>query len=88
MDGGAVDGKFHYGISYDVRVVDGVVSRESEIWMGSLSVPVGLIIPPPDRMVLNEWFDFRPLPEIEGENTKDPALLGIPEYENGTSSRR
>lgn len=80
MVDGSVDGKFHYGISYDVRMVDGRVSSESELWMGSLSVPEGLIIPPPDRMVLNEWFDFRPLPEIEGENSKDPALLGIPEY--------
>ncbi len=77
---GTVNGKFHYGISYDVRIVDGAISPESEMWMGSLSVPVGLIIPPPDRMVLNEWFDFRPLPEVEGENTTDPALLGIPEY--------
>lgn len=80
FDGGEVDGKFHFGISYDVRIEGGQVSRESEIWMGSLSVPAGLIIPPPDRMVLNEWFDFRPLPEIEGENSKDPGLLGIPEY--------
>ncbi len=77
---GTVNGKFHYGISYDVRIVDGAISPESELWMGSLSVPVGLIIPPPDRMVLNEWFDFRPLPEVEGVNTTDPALLGIPEY--------
>lgn len=77
---GQVDAKFHYGISYDVRLVDGNISRDSEIWMGSLSVPAGMIIPPHDRMILNEWFDFRPLPEIEGDNSQDPALLGIPEY--------
>jgi hypothetical protein len=77
---GVVQGKFHYGIYYDVEVVDGAISSESEIWMGSLSVPNGLLIPPPDRMLLNEWFDFRPIPEIEGENSTDPALLGIPEY--------
>jgi hypothetical protein len=75
-----VDAKFHYGISYEIGVEDGRISPQSEIWMGSLSVPAGMIIPPADRMVLNEWFDFRPLPEIEGQNTTDPGLLGIPEY--------
>jgi hypothetical protein len=79
-ENGQVDAKFHYGISYDLHIVDEKISPDSEIWMGSLSVPAGMIIPPHDKMVLNEWFDFRPLPEIEGQNTSDPALLGVPEY--------
>ncbi len=78
---GVVEAKFHYGISYRIQIADERISEDSEIWMGSLSVPAGMLIPPADRMVLNEWFDFRPLPEIEGANATDPALLGIPEYE-------
>ncbi len=74
------DGKFHFGIRYDIRADKQQVSTDSVIWMGSLSAPFGLLIPRDDQMQLDEWFDFRPIPEIEGENSDDPALLGVPEY--------
>jgi hypothetical protein len=86
-ENGEVDGKFHYGISYDVQLLDGAIAGESEIWMGSLAAPNTLLIPRADQMALDEWFDFRPLPEIEGVNATDPALLGVPEYADSTVGR-
>ncbi len=70
----------HYGIQYDLRIADGRVTRESEIWMGSLYNLNGKIyLPPPGKVAFPEWFDSSPIPEITGENTDDPELLGIGE---------
>ena len=30
---------------------------------------------------MREWFDFAPIPEIDGPHTKDPDLLGVSEHE-------
>lgn len=74
---GVIEGNLHYGIRYDLVIDEGRLSRESDLWMGSLYQVGGLVIPPPGTIPLSEWFDFRPIPEIEGENSKDPRLLGI-----------
>ncbi len=82
LDGKRITGKIHYGIEYDLQINGGVISSESHIWMGSIYNLAGqLLIPADNRIVLGEWFDFRPIPEIEGKNTTDPVLLGIPEHE-------
>ncbi len=75
-----VSGLVHYGINYDVQLDEGTISKESEVWMGSLYRITRLHIPPDDKVPLHEWFDFLPIPEIVGGNTEDPELLGVPEH--------
>lgn len=75
-------GRAHYGIVYDLQIEDGKIGDRSEIWMGSMYNLNGrVLIPDADHILLDRWFDFRPIPEIEGENTLNPELLGIPEHE-------
>ncbi len=74
-------GRVHFGIKYFVEMDGPQVSPNSEIWMGSLYNLGGRVLVPDDKTVLlDRWFDFRPIPEIEGTNTADPRLLGIPEH--------
>ena len=73
--------KPHYGIVFDVKVTDGKIDPQSQLWMGSLYDLNGrVLIPHNDRLLLDRWFDWRPIPEIEGENTTDRVLLGLPEH--------
>jgi Planctomycete cytochrome C len=67
----------HYGIAYRIKFVNGVISEESEIWMGASYLTGMVVLPKKDTITLSEWFDFLPIPEITGGNTKDPKLLGI-----------
>ncbi len=67
----------HYGIEYRVKIKDGVISDESEIWMGTSYLTATVVVPRKDTIPLSEWFDFLPIPEIAGGNTHDPKLLGI-----------
>ena len=48
--------------------------------MGCVFVLSNMVVPPAGTIPLHEWFDFRPIPEIVGDNTTDPELLGIPEH--------
>ena len=50
------------------RTVDGLVRQSA--------------LPPTPRVKLpyREWFIYRPLPVITGENSQDPELLGVDEY--------
>lgn len=76
-------GRVHYGIRYELESKDGRVTRESSLWMGSLYDLGGrVLIPQEGEVLLDHWFDFRPIPEIEGKNPDRPELLGIPEHEN------
>lgn len=64
----------HYYIQYVLHFKDGVLLPESRMWM----VPVvlsGILGGPSSE---GEWFSDRPIPEIDGENTSDPKLLGVP----------
>jgi hypothetical protein len=66
-----------YGIEYQIKIKDGVISDESEIWMGASYLTGTVVVPRKDTIPLSEWFDFLPIPEITGGNTSDPKLLGI-----------
>ncbi len=69
----------HYGIVYDLTFDRGVIAPQSELWMGHVFKTGKVFSVPPDRIPEDEWFSFRPIPEIEGEQTtQDPVLLGIP----------
>ena len=74
---GLVKGHIHYAISYNLVPRDGRLTDESEVWMGSLFQTQNVVATPLDKIPVAEWFDFRPMPEIVGENSDDPALLGI-----------
>ena len=71
--------EIHYGISYDIRIADGRITEGSDVWLGSLYVTPALATPQPGKVPLDEWFDYRPIPPITGENSSDPRLLGIPQ---------
>jgi hypothetical protein len=74
-------GRIHFGIKYKIQLVDTKISEDSEIWMGSLYNLNGrVLIPDENSILLDRWFDFRPIPEIIGSNSSDPTLLGIPEH--------
>lgn len=74
-------GSIHYGIQYELTIRDGKLAEVSEIWMGSLfNLPGKLAFPPEGQIPIAQWFDFLPIPEIVGDNTTDPGLLGIPEH--------
>ena len=74
-------GQCHYGIQYDLVIKDGKLADGSDLWMGSLFWTPKLEVPQaPGKIPLVEWFDYRPIPAITGENTKDPKLLGVDDY--------
>jgi hypothetical protein len=73
-----VQGSIHYGIVHELVVKDGRLDPASDLWMGSLTVSPVIALPDRGKVPAVEWFDWRPLPVIEGENTKDPKLLGLP----------
>ena len=65
----------HYAVQYALHFQDGVLLPESTVWM----VPVlfsGIL---EGSQADSEWFSDRPIPEIQGENTRDPKLLGLPD---------
>jgi hypothetical protein len=44
--------------------------------------PGGVELPQnPGKVPFVEWFDYRPIPPISGQNSRDPKLLGTEEYE-------
>lgn len=77
--------RIHYMIHYDLkRTESGKLDPTSEVWMGSAYNLAGrVIVPGEDEIPLDHWFDFRPIPEIEGENSVSAELLGLPEHLSG-----
>jgi hypothetical protein len=73
--------KPHYGIVYEVSVLEGKIEDTSQLWMGSLYDLNGRVLAPRgDKILLDRWLDWRPIPEVEGTQTNDPKLLGVPEH--------
>jgi hypothetical protein len=79
----AVVGQIHYGIQYDLIFEDHKIVTGSDVWMSELYITPPIARPQPDKIPLAEWFDWKPIPEITGENTKDPKLLGIDTLSGG-----
>lgn len=73
-------GKPHYGLVFEVDIEDGKLTDQSDLWMGNLLVSNRLISLEAEKIPPGEWFDVRPIPEIEGKNTDDPDLIGTPEH--------
>ena len=78
-----VGGRFHYAFQFDLRIIDGKLSAESDLWMGALYRKRSLRIwEIPER----EWLSRDPVPTNSGENpTDDPTLLGIKAYEDDSN---
>lgn len=81
VEDGMARGDPHYAIQYDLQIVDGKLTADSDLWMNSFGNSAVEAPQPPGKIPYREWFDFRPLPIIEGENSRDPKLLGVEEYE-------
>lgn len=75
-----VSGLIHYGIVYSLRIRERTLQQNSELWLGPILVPANFQHPKPELITLPEWLDVRPIPEIVGDNTTDPKLLGIHEH--------
>lgn len=74
-------GSSHFLVHYDLRVQNGRLAPDSELWLASTLFPGNMVWANRTQIAANEWFDFLPIPEIEGPNSSDPKLLGIPEHE-------
>ncbi len=71
----------HFAVRYDLNIADGKVSDDSVLWMGSIyTLNNRVLVPGEDEILLDRWFDWRPIPVIEGEGSKDASLLGIDEH--------
>jgi hypothetical protein len=73
-------GTLQYGVQYALVSVDGKLSSDSDLWMDSFGNPAFEPPRPPGKLPYQEWFDYRAMPVITGENSKDPKLLGVDEY--------
>lgn len=54
-----------YLIGYELSADGGKISRESNIWMASIYAFSLVVTPGPGQIPADQWFDFRPIPEIE-----------------------
>ncbi|MCA9053687.1 MAG: hypothetical protein KDA75_07605 [Planctomycetaceae bacterium] len=87
-DTGSTVGSAHYAAEYSIRMRDHRISADSVLWMGYIYRTAGVLPTPPGKIAEDEWFSFRPIPEIEGEQTTDdPKLLGIDDYRDVLSPR-
>lgn len=82
QDFGVQTGRVHFGIRYGIHLSAGHLTSDSELWMGSIYNLGGrVLVPGNDELLLDRWFDFRPIPLIEGAPSTDPKLLGLPDPE-------
>jgi hypothetical protein len=87
-DDEAVD-RPHYAISYRLKLdAESRLTKDSTLHLGSMYNVAGVFAIPEDRMAPSEWFDYRPLPVIEGEHTDDGKLLGVEEQHPGVNPRQ
>ena len=65
-DGRPFRPNIHYGVKYELRVVDGRLAEGSDVWLGNLWWRDWLEFPPvpSGRVTQEEWLDTAPLPEI------------------------
>lgn len=72
----------HFAIRYDIQVEEDKISNESVLWMGSMyTLGNRVLVPEEGKILLDRWFDWRPIPVVEGEATTDPKLLGVEEHQ-------
>ncbi len=77
----------HYAIRYEIPIINGRVGENADLWMGDLLILGAVATAKETKIPHREWFSPSPLPVIEGSNTQDPTLLGIPEHANANTVR-
>ena len=83
----AFNAVYHYGINFEIKTNGNKIGNASEIWMGSLYHPLKIQFPEKGKLPLNEWFDYRPIPEIDKENSSDPKLLGVDKQDGAVDKK-
>ncbi len=74
----------HYAAEYSLRLSAGRLTADSELWLGYIFRTSMVHVVPPGKIGEEEWFSFRPIPEIVGpQTTQDPRLLGIEDHRPG-----
>ncbi len=82
IEKGTVRGDPQYGIASDLHFVEGKLTDDSDLWMSSFGNPAIALPRQFNKIPFEEWFDYRPIPPITGENSTDPKILGLEEYVN------
>lgn len=79
----------HFAVKYDLHIAAGKkfsdpafrIGSDSVLWMGSMyTLNNRVLVPNSEQVLLDRWFDWRPIPEIEGDPSKDASLLGTNEH--------
>lgn len=71
--------RFHYAIQYDLTVREGIVQKNSDVWMGSLYRTSRISV---TKLPLSEWFSHEPIPELTApQKLVSPKALGLTDYE-------
>lgn len=71
----------HFAVRYDLRITDSKIATDSVLWMGSMyTLNNRVLVPDEKEILLDRWFDWRPIPVIEGEGATDASLLGTDEH--------
>lgn len=71
----------HFGVKYDLHFEAGKIGSDSVLWMGSMyTLNNRVLVPNSEQVLLDRWFDWRPIPEIEGDPSDDASLLGTNEH--------
>lgn len=71
----------HFAVRYDLQQEGDRISNESELWMGSMyTLGNRVLVPEGKKILLDRWFDWRPIPVIVGEASTDPKLLGTDDH--------
>lgn len=69
--------RFHYGLVYDIRMEDGKLADDSDLYMGTLYRTRKF---PAWKVPITEWFSHKPIPVLPGETVEDPVLLGTSDH--------
>ena len=74
--------RYHYALQYDLRFEDGVITADSDLWMGSLFRTRKVTLA---RLPISEWFSHEPIPPLPANQMDDPELLGLEDYDQQLS---
>jgi hypothetical protein len=73
--------RFHFGLVYDVRIRDGIVQKDSDLWMNYLYRSRKTAA---WRIPTTQWFDNKPIPVLPAASgITDPVVLGLQDADQG-----
>ena len=75
-----IKARWHYGIGLDLKIENGRILKESELWMGAIYMPQHVLIPNEKQVTTLQWLDYRPMPLIDREQSVDSKLIGVDDY--------